>query len=453
MGVKQHKVEVSELMIGMYVSGLDRPWSQTPFPLQGFYIRDQQDIIDLRHYCRFVYVDVAKAGGDVAANLKTLTQSKNKIVNTRTSANNTVIGKIAPLKIRKDIYPVTSRISSEIGKAKVFQDQIFNALGSVTEALDQGADRLPIDETKKAASNLVDSVIRSPDAFTWLAKIREKDEYTYTHAIRCAVLALLFGRHIGLPKSELNSLALGVLLKDIGKNNLPQHILQNTERNRQDQLAYEQFVSYGVDILRNTPDVQPRVTSLVKTHCERINGSGFPAHLRGDKIPLLGKIAGIVTFYDETTNPRNRTKPFSPSKAVAKLYELRNVQFQDELVVEFIRAIGLYPTGTIVELNTGEIAVVVEQHFERRLKPLVMVVMDGLGQLLPSPVLLDLAEVASKNQKLIDQGVVKKVTRIEIVSDLEPEQFPNIHVGHILGKYLKYSPKRGPIGWLKKAFR
>jgi len=116
--------------------------------------------------------------------------------------------------------------------------------------------------------------------------------------------------------------------------------------------------------------VKPRVTAVVKTHCERVNGSGFPEHLRGDRIPLLGKIAGIVTYYDETTNPRGKLH-LSPSKAVAKLYELRDVEFQSDLVVEFIRAIGLYPTGTIVELNTGEVAVVVEQNFQRRLKPKV----------------------------------------------------------------------------------
>src|SRR5690606_34011349 len=135
-----------------------------------------------------------------------------------------------------------------------------------------------------------------------------------------------------------------------------------------------------VEILRKLPDVKPRVTSVVKTHCERINGSGFPAHLRGDKIPLLGKIAGIVTFYDETINPRGQDKPHSPSRAVAKLYELRDIEFQEELVVEFIRAIGLYPTGTLVELSSGEVGVVVEQNFERRLKPVVMIVTDSVKE-------------------------------------------------------------------------
>ena len=75
-------------------------------------------------------------------------------------------------------------------------------------------------------------------------------------------------------------------------------------------------MDFGVEILRELPDIKPRVTSVVKTHCERLNGTGFPEQLRGDKIPLLGKIAGIVTFYDETTTPRGEHRSYSPSKAV-----------------------------------------------------------------------------------------------------------------------------------------
>src|SRR5690625_7268047 len=104
-------------------------------------------------------------------------------------------------------------------------------------------------------------------------------------------------------------------------------------------------------MLRQTPGVEPRVISVVKTHCERLNGRGFPQHLHRDKIPLLGKIAGIVTFYDNVTNPRGARLPVAPSKAVSKQYELRNTQFQEELVEEFIRATGLYITGTLIVIS------------------------------------------------------------------------------------------------------
>lgn len=440
MGIKQVKVAVNELTVGMFVSGLDRPWTQTPFPLQGFYIRDLDEIRELKVHCNHVYIDVVKGSGPVKSNLKKLSAKANGPENRKAARadRRARVTDVAPLKIRRDVYTITEPLEHEIGRAKELHQQVYSAVSNVMDQVESKHNNIPIVETKRVASNMVDSVLRSPDAFTWLSRVKEKDEYTYSHSVRSAVWAILFGRHIGMPKNELDILAMGVLLKDIGKTKLPEHLIHKASRTRTEQDAYEKFIEYGVEILRKLPDVKPRVTSVVKTHCERVNGSGFPEHLRGDKIPLLGKIAGIVTFYDENTNPRGQDKPMSPSKAVAKLYEQRGIEFQEELVVEFIRAIGLYPTGTLVELSTGEVAVVVEQNFERRLKPIVMVVTDSVKQQIFEPFTLDLAEHERINQAKIDSGKATKseVDLIEIVQDLEPGAF-DIDVAHIRDAYIQ----------------
>ncbi len=440
MGIKQVKVAVNELTVGMFVSGLDRPWTQTPFPLQGFYVRDLDEIRELKVHCNHVYIDVVKGTGPVKSNLKKLsakTSNSDKRKAARADRRARVTD-VAPLKIRRDLYSISEPLEHEIGRAKELHQQVHSAVSNVMNQVESNHNNIPIGETKRVASSMVDSVLRSPDAFTWLSRVKEKDEHTYSHSVRSAVWAILFGRHIGMPKNELDILAMGVLLKDIGKTKLPEHLIFKSSRTKTEQDAYEKFIEYGVEILRKLPDVKPRVTSVVKTHCERVNGSGFPEHLRGDKIPLLGKIAGIVTFYDETTNPRGQDKPLSPSKAVAKLYEQRGIEFQEELVVEFIRAIGLYPTGTLVELSTGEVAVVVEQNFERRLKPVVMVVTDSVKQQIFEPFTLDLAEHERINQAKIDTGKAMRseVDLIEIVQDLEPGSF-DIDVAHIRDSYIE----------------
>lgn len=445
MGIKQVKVAANELTVGMFVSGLDRPWTQTPFPLQGFYIRDADEIRELKVHCSHVYIDVVKGSGPVKTNLKSLSgggsKERRKLERTDRKAR---VTDVAPLKIRRDVYKVEHGLEKEIGEAKVLHQQVYGAVSSVMKQVERDHNNIPIAETKRVASNMVDSILRSPDAFTWLSRVREKDEYTYSHSVRSAVWAILFGRHIGMPKAELDILAMGVLLKDIGKTRIPEHLIYKANRSPAEQDAYEKFIDYGVEILRKLPDVKPRVTSVVKSHCERVNGSGFPSHLRGDKIPLLGKIAGIVTFYDETTNPRGQDKPLSPSKAVAKLYEQRGIEFQEEMVVEFIRAIGLYPTGTQVELSTGEVAVVVEQNFERRLKPIVMVVTDSVKEVLFDPFVLDLAEHDRINQAKIDSGKVTRneVDRIEIVQDLDPGEY-DIDIANIRDTYIENKANQG----------
>lgn len=452
MGIKQVKLNVSELTIGMYVSGLDRPWSQTPFPLQGFYLRDLDEINQLKALCNHVYIDVEKGRGPIAANLKTLGPTLRNRINGRDQKRSTLAEPVAPLKIQRNVYRDIQPLQKEVKRARQLHQKVYGAVVEVLDQLERNQlQSASLGETKRVASEMVDSVLRNPDAFTWLSRVQEKDEYTYSHAVRSSVWAILFGRHIGLPKRDLDVLALGVLLKDVGKVLLDDALLAKEERTPEEEKVYQNFVELGADILRKTPGVEPRVISVVKTHCERLNGSGFPQGLQGDKIPLLGKIAGIVTYYDHVTNPRGSRHPIAPSKAVAKLYELRNIQFQEELVVEFIRAIGLYPTGTLVELSTGEVGVVVEQNFERRLKPKVMLVLDACKVPLDEPALLDLSEDDRRKQALLDSGKKTRyeIEKVEIARDLEPGSY-DVDISNIRDQYLMKTEKRGLLGLLSR---
>ncbi|WP_049723520.1 HD-GYP domain-containing protein [Gilvimarinus polysaccharolyticus] len=452
MGIKQVKLSVNELTIGMYVSGLDRPWTQTPFPLQGFYIRDIDELKRLKSLCNHVYIDVVKGRSPVATKLRSYdgVTGGGKGSSARHVATAPVNVPVKPIKVRRNLHPDIKPLGGEVKKARDLHQKVYSAVADVLSQLD--AEKfydIPVAETRRLASDMVDSVLRNPDAFTWLSRVQEADEYTYSHALRSSVWAILFGRHIGLEKRELDILAMGVLLKDVGKTKLPHELIIKSDRSPDEQEQYESFVELGVALLKSAEGMEPRVVSVVRTHCERLNGSGFPQHLVGDKIPLLGKIAGIVTFYDTVITPRGASVPIAPSKAVARLYELRNVQFQEDLVVEFIRAIGLYPTGTLVELNTGEVGVVVEQNFDRRLKPKVMIVIDALKQPLKTPKLLDLAIDDRTKQSLIDSGKVslEDVQKVEIARDLEPGSF-DVDIIAIRDNYLLATEKKGLLALL-----
>lgn len=452
MGIKQIKLNVSELAIGMYVSGLDRPWSQTPFPLQGFYLRELSEISHLKSLCNHVYIDAEKGRGPVSTKLQSIDSKTPRTKNLSGAKASFLTEPVAPLKIQRNIYRDIQPIKKEVKRARQLHQKVYRAVIEVLDQLERNQiESTSLGETKRAASEMVDSILRNPDAFTWLSRVQEKDEYTYSHAVRSSVWAILFGRHIGLPKRDLDALAFGVLLKDVGKVMLDDELLTKLEHSPEEEQRYRSFVELGVEILNKTAGVEPRVINIVKTHCERLNGSGFPQGLRGDKIPLLGKIAGIVTFYDHVTNPRGSRHPLAPSKAVARLYELRNIQFQEELVVEFIRAIGLYPTGTLVELSTGEVGVVVEQNFERRLKPKVMLVLDARKNLLSETKLLDLYEDDKRKQALLDSGKKTRyeIEKIEIARDLEPGCY-EVDIASIRDQYLLASEGRGLMGLLSR---
>jgi hypothetical protein len=221
---------------------------------------------------------------------------------------------------------------------------------------------------------------------------------------------------------------------------LPVEILAKENRSPAEQEQYQKFIEYGLEILHKTEGVSQQVINIVKFHCERFNGSGFPSSLSGDKIPFLSKVVGIVTVYDTVTNPRQSKYPLAPSKAMAKLYEMRDIEFQEELVVQFIQALGIYPTGTLVELSNGEVGVVVEQTFERRLKPKVMVVLDKNKKPQKEPYPLDLFEDYAEKLRQIEKNrkARNSMQAIEIVKDLEPGSY-NIDIASIRDAYLKKS--------------
>ena len=129
---------------------------------------------------------------------------------------------------------------------------------------------------------------------------------------------------------------------------------------------------------------------MIRAHHERFDGSGYPRGIRGDAIALDGQIAGIVDAFDSLVAPRPFGENLTPTQALNILYKGRGTQFHPAIVEQFIQCIGVYPVGSVVELNTGEVAVVIAQNMVRRLQPRIMVVRDANGQRLHPYKMLDL---------------------------------------------------------------
>ncbi len=428
MGLKQVKVYSSDLTLGMYVSRLDKPWTQTPFPLQGFFIKSANDIKELNFHCSYVYIDTEKGREPVAlhhdADIKKEIEPEHQL-QLKTPIQR--IGKIKPIKIVHDQYAEVAPLKREIVNARAMHSKMTEVIGDIYEKMADGA-APNLKKAERATTEMVDSVLRNPDAFTWLSRVRERDEHTWGHSVRSSVWAVIFGRHIGLSRDELIILATGVLLKDVGKVKLPSSILTIAKRNPAQENLYRSFIGHSINILRSIPELDRRVLKVVSSHCERLDGSGFPKGLVGDKIPLLAKIAGIVTVYDEISNPRGVGQTLSPSKAIGWLYKVRNRAFQEQLVVEFIQAIGVYPTGTVVELSTGDVGVVVEQNFDRRLRPIVAIVMDSLGKTLEKMKIFDMNADA-------EGRILKGEPLVTIKTDIEPST-TDIDIGAVRDRYM-----------------
>jgi HD-GYP domain-containing protein (c-di-GMP phosphodiesterase class II) len=186
-------------------------------------------------------------------------------------------------------------------------------------------------------------------------------------------------------KADMERLALASILSGIGKSKLPKKILLNESRLNAKQFAiYKKHVSYTVQVLKSMKNIKPQVIHIVQNHCEYINGSGYPNKIQGSQIYLASQIIGLAAFYELNSSPRDLSQAISPNQTLDIIYNNKGKKFNAKLVDSFVQAIGIYPTGTLVQLDNGEIAVIVEtkskQQQSFRLRPDIIVLRNTMDE-------------------------------------------------------------------------
>jgi putative nucleotidyltransferase with HDIG domain len=373
------KVAVQDLRVGMYVVELDRPWLGTPFLFQGFEIRDDVELEQLRQLCQHVFVlDAPPAGNNPAARRPApvaVVPRTTVVAEPRAAPSLDVLKNFAAGTHHTPRYVDTVTPEQELAQAREVHDRARTLVFEIMEDARLGRS-LDTTRAKQAVAGMVESVLRNPDALMWLTQMRKKDEYTVTHSLRVCILALAFGRHLDFNTEELNLLGIGALMHDIGKLKVPNEVL-----NKPGKLTPAEFdiikrhVPLGVELLESTPGIPRVAIEVARGHHERYDGHGYIMGLKGDNIGLFGSIGAIVDCYDAVTSDRVYHDAISSYDALSTLYESRRKDFHPELVEQFIQCMGIYPIGCLVELNTGAIGVVISVNRERRLKPRVTLVL------------------------------------------------------------------------------
>lgn len=409
--LKSLKVPTNELELGMYVSSLDRPWLGTPFITQGFVIEERQQIDSLRQYCEYVVVDTKRSQKlnlvplrTVRSNLPQVEKDHRLVERARVSVEKIFEGR--SIKTYQD----NSAWEEEHPRAQAALDGLVEDINGIFEEVSDGG-KINVIKLRKSVDPVIESISRNPDACLWVARLKQHDQYTYQHSLGAAIWSVSLGRQLGLPKHDLRSLAMGCMLMDVGKIRLDQELLQ-AERSLNDEEmdTVRQHVDYGLEIIEESGVINQDVIDMVAYHHERYNGSGYPNGLRHDDIPAFARIAAIVDTYDAITSERSHATARSPSEAIKLLYGSRDQEFQAELVEAFIQAVGIYPAGTLVELSTGEVGVVVAEYRTRRLRPKVMVLLHADKTHLETPQVLDLQ----------DETADEEIQSISIAKSLEP---------------------------------
>jgi HD-GYP domain-containing protein (c-di-GMP phosphodiesterase class II) len=405
------KVSTQDIVLGMYIAKLDRPWLETPFLFQGFRITDEKEIRELQRYCDHVFVEHPEpAQGSRAPPPALVAPEKRgwwpfRLPFARRQKRAAPEAEPETSEQLRDL----STVAEELPQARAIYAQAASTFGEAIDRIREGG-ALSAQILKDAVSPIVDSLLRNHDAMTWLARIKRADDYTYGHSISCAIYAIGFGRHLGLPKEDLQILGVGGLLLDVGKTRVSKDLLNKHEAlTDAETAAVRKHVEHGVDIVSKMAGIDAAVLAMVRSHHERYDGSGYPQRLKGMDIPVFARLAGIVDFYDAVITKRPYAAPISPFDAVRELLKRAGNEFQREMVDRFIQAVGVFPDGALVELSTGEVGIVVDQNPLRRLRPKVMIVLGPDKRPKDKLVTIDLrdcpAEPKEKNAVWIDKGL------------------------------------------------
>jgi len=373
------KIHLSELKPGMFVSGLECDWLDTPFLMQGLAIKDQSDIDTLAKYTAYVWIDPDKQEFHPGVDNQSISRSS---------------------RAREDI----SSEQSSAGKERAAAISIYREARRLTKTLLDDArigGVIDSESAKVTVKECVSSILRNPDALLWMSRMRNEDEYTSEHCLNVCILAIAFGRHLGFNEAELEQLGMCGLLHDVGKMRVPSDIL-----NKPDKLTAKEYRMikahpvHGRNLLMSSPGVDQSVIDVAYSHHERIDGEGYPRKLKATDISEFARIIAIVDAYDAMTANRCYSRAIPCTEALKNIFTDRNTHFDEHLALEFIKSVGLYPPGSIVELLNGLVAIVLETNYRYRHLPKVLVVHDH-NKPLEEKYILHLAEVTKGK---LDEG-------------------------------------------------
>ncbi len=373
------QIPIRQLLPGMYVVDLHKHWLEHSFWRRRFFVRDEAQI------SRLLEEGILEVSIDTARGIDLPPPAPRPSV-----PDNLLVRTFLTRAERLRATPATVSLGEERRRASRL---IIEASATVSDLMLAARAGREVDAARlePVVSKMIESVSRNPDALAPLARLKQAATYATEHAVATAALIIAFGQKQGMAQPEIEKLALGTMLKDIGQAALDARLITKPGMLSQAEYSVVQsHVEEGLSVLEATSHLSETSVAVVLEHHERYNGCGYPYRMAGDGISVVGRMAAIVDSYDAMTSDRPYRPAISPSDALRQLYDQGGTQFDPTLVAAFVRTVGIYPVGTLVLLESGHLAVVEELHHDNLLSPIVRVIYHAARHQYVTPVEIDL---------------------------------------------------------------
>jgi cyclic di-GMP phosphodiesterase len=386
------KIAVTEVTVGMFVHGFDANWVKHPFWRSQFVIKDLAKLRELQTSgITDCWIDPSR-GKDVPAKPR-------HAVPASTAAGSAPAADGSQSSVASARPPERVSLSQELQQAArirarsaAVMRRLFNEV-RLGNAIEPGACVTLVDD-------IVESLDRHPDALLSLARLKNADEYTYLHSVAVCALMVSLGRQLDLSASQCRQAGLAGMLHDLGKAAMPQEILNKPGKLTAEEFAIiQQHPVRGYEMLLRGADVSDEAKDVCRHHHERWDGTGYPDRLAGEGISLLARMGAVCDVYDAVTSDRPYKAGWDPAYALSQMATWKG-HFDTSVFQTFVKSVGIYPTGSLVRLSSGRLAVVLQQNAPALTKPLVKVFFSTKSGMPLEPRVLDLA--ASNTQDRIE---------------------------------------------------
>lgn len=386
------KIEVHHLRAGMFLHELCGSWMEHPFWRSAFVLKDPKDIRRIfESGIKEVWIDTAK-GLDVAEVIE---------AQAREAADAEIESELASVATSSDRAPIervpmaeeVKRAAKTVARAKQAVTSMFTE-ARLGKALDAEA-ALPLVE------EISGSVARNPGALISLARLKNKDEYTFMHSVAVCALMVSLARQLGLDEQQTRDAGLAGLLHDVGKMMIPDKVL-----NKPGKLTDEEFhvikshPEEGHKLLLEGRNINAIALDVCLHHHEKVDGSGYPHRLKGDEISMFAKMGAVCDVYDAITSNRPYKNGWDPAESIRKMTEWAKGHFDETIFRAFVKSLGIYPVGSLVRLQSGRLGVVIEQTEKSLLSPKVRIFFSTKSDAHIRPELLDLSKPGT-NDKIV----------------------------------------------------
>ncbi len=392
------KIATDQLQVGMFISNLDASCLEHNFLSSQFAVNNEDTIKKVQDTgIKCVYIDTKK-GLDIQ-DAATVTEVDTKLQKDtlKIASKNTTLDKQVP-------------VQQEVERARGIYKEAHNVMQDLMEDIRLGK-QVEVERVEPISEQLVESVFRNKDALISLSRIKDKDHYTFMHSVSVAGLMITFSRAMGFEMDLIKEIAIGGMLHDVGKMMTPNNVLNKPGKLDNDEFKImKSHVVYSRELLEGKPGITQAALDVAAMHHERIDGTGYPLGLKGDEISLVGQMSTIVDVYDALTSVRVYKSAWEPNLALKKLLEWSDHHFNPDLVKQFIRCLGIYPIGTLVELDSGNIAIIIEQGESGLLNPKVRIIYNTHKKGLVPVSELDLAKT--------DDHIIRSVSAQDYQIDL-----------------------------------